>query len=78
MDSNTAVFSYFRNRETQMTLRFLSVFLNLKICSDSKEKSPERWVIVHTGLKTKTEKKKNKQTSAITQFQIARFLDYGF
>lgn len=59
-----------------MTLRFLSVFLNLKICSDSKEKSPERLVIVHTGLKTKTEKKK--QTSAITQFQIARFLDYGF
>ena len=41
-----------------MTLRFLSVFLNLKICSDSKEKSPERLVIVHTGLKTKTEKKK--------------------
>lgn len=60
-----------------MTLRFLSVFLNLKICSDSKEKSPERLVIVHTGLKTKTEKKK-KQTSAITQFHIARFLDYGF
>lgn len=63
-----------------MTLRFLSVFLNLKICSDSKGKNPKRLVIVHMGLKTKTEgkKKKKKQTSTIMQFQIARFLDYGF
>lgn len=62
-----------------MTLRFLSAFLNLKICSDSKGKNPKRLVIVHMGLKTKSRRKKKKnrlqpsRNSRLPDFLIMAF-----
>lgn len=78
MGSNTAPLSCFGHQGTLRDLqRIFANFLNVKTCSDSKGKGPERPAIVHMGLK-KRKKKKKKQASAITEFKIARFLDCGF
>lgn len=58
-----------------MTLRFLSAFLNLKICSDSKGKKPQKVSHCAHGVKNKKQKKKKKKTDfnhhAIPDCQIS-------